>query len=159
MARPIRIEYPGAVYHVTARGKERRKTFRDDKGCKCFLDTLVEAIGQFGLRLHGFCLMPNHYLLLVETPEANPGRLPSGKKSGVWKFRSGSGWAENAGLISLRPLVTRMAVPSPIFSNVCPRTRQFDGASRRSKLSTRNARLASRVEPLLVVECSRSNPH
>jgi REP element-mobilizing transposase RayT len=67
MARPIRIEYPGAVYHVTARGNERRKIFHGDKDRQCFLDTLIEAVEQFGLRLHlhGFCLMPNHLHLLV----------------------------------------------------------------------------------------------
>jgi REP element-mobilizing transposase RayT len=74
MARPIRIEYPGAVYHVTARGNERRKIFRGDKDRQCFLDTLIEAVEQFGLRLHGFCLMPNHFHLLVETPQANLSR-------------------------------------------------------------------------------------
>jgi REP element-mobilizing transposase RayT len=74
MARPLRVEYPGAVYHVTARGNERRKTFRDDLDRQCFLETLVEAVEQFGLRLHGFCLMPNHYHLLVETPQANLSR-------------------------------------------------------------------------------------
>jgi REP element-mobilizing transposase RayT len=74
MARPIRVEFPGAVYHVTARGNERRKTFRDDADRRRFLAALEEAVGLHGLRLHGFCLMPNHYHLLVETPLGNLSR-------------------------------------------------------------------------------------
>ena len=74
MARPIRIEFPGAVYHVTARGNERRKTFRDDGDRRQFLATLEETIGLHDLRLHGFCLMPNHYHLIVETPLGNLSR-------------------------------------------------------------------------------------
>jgi len=74
MARPIRIEFPGAVYHVTARGNERRKTFRDDVDRRQFLATLEETIGLHDLRLHGFCLMPNHYHLIVETPLGNLSR-------------------------------------------------------------------------------------
>ena len=49
MARPIRIEYENAAYHVTARGNERRAIFRDDKDRTCFLQTLEEAAGRFGL--------------------------------------------------------------------------------------------------------------
>ena len=70
MSRPIRIEFPGAVYHVTARGNERRKTFRDDQDRRQFLAALEQAVEEHGLRVHGVCLMPNHYHLLVETPRA-----------------------------------------------------------------------------------------
>src|SRR4051794_23691884 len=56
MARPIRLEYPGAVYHVTARGNERRRTFRDDADRRQFIGTLAQAVEQQGLRLHGYCL-------------------------------------------------------------------------------------------------------
>jgi putative transposase len=71
MARPIRIEFAGAVYHVMARGNERRTIFLDDQDRQRFLDTLEEMIDQFGVRLHAYCLMANHYHLLVETPRAN----------------------------------------------------------------------------------------
>ena len=71
MARPIRIEFPGAVYHVMARGNERRAVFFDDQDRRRFLDTLAEMILQFGVRVHAYCLMPNHYHLIVETPRAN----------------------------------------------------------------------------------------
>jgi len=74
MARPLRVEFPGALYHVTARGNERRAIFRDDEDRHLFLATLEEAYDQYGLRIHGFCLMPNHYHLLVETPRANLSR-------------------------------------------------------------------------------------
>jgi putative transposase len=71
VARPIRIEFPGAVYHVMARGNERRAIFFDDPDRQRFLDTLAEMVEQFGVRLHAYCLMPNHYHLLLETPRAN----------------------------------------------------------------------------------------
>ena len=74
MARPLRVEFPGALYHVTARGNERRAVFRDDEDRQILLATLEEASAEYGLRIHGFCLMPNHYHLLVETPRANLSR-------------------------------------------------------------------------------------
>jgi len=74
MARPIRIEFAGAVYHVMARGNERRTIYVDDHDRRRFLETLAEMIEQFGLRVHAYCLMPNHYHLIVETPRANLSR-------------------------------------------------------------------------------------
>jgi putative transposase len=63
MARSLRVEYPRAVYHVTARGNERRRTFRDDVDRRQFMRTLAQAVEENGLRLHGHCLMPSHYQL------------------------------------------------------------------------------------------------
>ncbi len=74
MARPIRVEFAGAVYHVMARGNERREVFRDDPDRQRFLETLAEAVARFGLRLYAYCLMPNHYHLLLATPRANLSR-------------------------------------------------------------------------------------
>ena len=71
MARPIRVEYANAVYHVTARGNERKAIYRDDADRRRFLETIDEAVERFGLLIHCYCLMPNHYHLLVETPRAN----------------------------------------------------------------------------------------
>jgi REP element-mobilizing transposase RayT len=71
MARPIRVEFEDAVYHVTARGNERRATFRDDADRARFLETLEEACRRCDLVVHAYCLMPNHYHLLVQTPRAN----------------------------------------------------------------------------------------
>ncbi|HPA19731.1 MAG TPA: transposase [Verrucomicrobiae bacterium] len=74
MARPIRVEFEGALYHVTARGNERREIFRGDADREMFLRTLAEAIERFGLILRGWCLMPNHYHLILETPLGNLSR-------------------------------------------------------------------------------------
>lgn len=74
MARPIRVEFRGAVYHVMARGNERRDIFRDDRDRRRFLETLAEAVSQFGLQAYAYCLMPNHYHLLVGTPRGNLSR-------------------------------------------------------------------------------------
>ena len=71
MARPIRIEFAGAVYHVMARGNERRAIFVDDQDRQRFLETLADMVAQFGARVHAYCLMPNHYHLIVETPRGN----------------------------------------------------------------------------------------
>ena len=71
MARPIRVEFEGAVYHVMARGNERRAVFRDDNDRQRFLETLAEIVERFGVRVHAYCLMGNHYHLLVGTPRGN----------------------------------------------------------------------------------------
>ena len=74
MARPIRIEFAGAIYHVTARGNERRPVFRSDADRELFLATLGQAVALHGLRVHAYCLMVNHYHLLVETARGNLSR-------------------------------------------------------------------------------------
>lgn len=71
MARPLRIEHPGGWYHVTARGNERRAIFRDDRDRAHFLELLEIMVGRFGLLLHCFVLMDNHYHLIVELRRAN----------------------------------------------------------------------------------------
>jgi REP element-mobilizing transposase RayT len=74
MARPLRIEFPGAVYHVTGRGNQQRTTFEDDADRGLFLAVLARSVDRFDLTLHAYCLMGNHYHLLVETPSAGLGR-------------------------------------------------------------------------------------
>src|SRR4030042_6670680 len=69
MARPLRIEFPGAVYHVTSRGNERKAIFRDDQDRKMFLDALVEVARRYNWLCHAYCLMGNH--LLIDTPDGN----------------------------------------------------------------------------------------
>ena len=71
MARALRIEYPGAVYHVMARGNQGGAIFKDDKDRQRFLETLGESAEKTGLLIHAYVLMGNHYHLLVETPEGN----------------------------------------------------------------------------------------
>jgi putative transposase len=75
MARPQRIEYEGAVYHVTTRGNERRAIFLDDADRLRFLRVLGESVGSFDVRLYLFCLMPNHIHLVAETPRGNLSRF------------------------------------------------------------------------------------
>ena len=69
MSRPLRLEHPGALWHVTCRGNERRTIFRDDPDRRIFLGLLAEAVSLFAWRLHAYVLMGNHYHLLLETPE------------------------------------------------------------------------------------------
>jgi putative transposase len=74
MARPLRIEYPGAYYHVSTRGNERKAIFRDDRDRERLLELLGRAVEHFHLRLPGYVLMSNHYHLLVETPRGGLSR-------------------------------------------------------------------------------------
>jgi putative transposase len=75
MARAQRIEYEGALYHVTARGNDRRAIFQDDADREGFVQRLAESLELFEVRLYLFCLMGNHLHLVVETPRANLGRF------------------------------------------------------------------------------------
>lgn len=68
---PLRIEFPGALYNVTARGNARQDTFLDDEDRQQFLAVLARVVSYFHLLLHAYCLMDNHFHLLVETLEAN----------------------------------------------------------------------------------------
>ena len=74
MSRPLRIEYANAWYHVINRGRRRERVFDSKDDCCLFIDILHEAIELFALRVSAFCLMPNHYHLLVQTPDANLSR-------------------------------------------------------------------------------------
>lgn len=74
MARPLRIERPGAWYHVTARGNERRPIYVDDGDRRHFCELLGEAVESFELKLHAYVLMDNHFHLLLQTAEANLSR-------------------------------------------------------------------------------------
>ena len=71
MPRSLRLEFPGAFYHVMARGNRREKIFHDDDDRRFFLATLSEACAMTGWRVHAWVLMGNHYHLFIETPEAN----------------------------------------------------------------------------------------
>lgn len=74
MARPLRIEFPGAVYHVTSRGDAGADVFLDDEDRQAFLDVLAHAVERFGWLCHAYCLMDDHYHLLIETPQPNLSR-------------------------------------------------------------------------------------
>lgn len=71
MSRPLRIEYPGAFYHVTARGNEQKDVFKSRRDREQFLAYLESASERYGAVIHVYCLMGNHYHLLLETPTGN----------------------------------------------------------------------------------------
>ncbi len=74
MARPLRIAYEGAVYHITSRGNGGEIVFFEDGDRTGLLRLLKDVVSRFGWICHAYCLMPNHYHLLVETPDANLSR-------------------------------------------------------------------------------------
>ena len=71
MPRKLRLEYPGAIYHGMNRGDRREEIFRDEADRSLFLDTLGAACGKTGRQVLAYCLMPNRFHLVVETPQAN----------------------------------------------------------------------------------------
>src|SRR5215468_8175689 len=71
MARKLRLEYPGAIYYLMNRGDRRETIFKDDQDRLHFVKTLGEACAKTGWQVHALCLMPNHFHLVVETPQAN----------------------------------------------------------------------------------------
>jgi len=71
VARPLRIEYPGAFYHVTSRGNEQKDVFKSRRDREQFLSYLKSSTERYGAVIHAYCLMSNHYHLLLETPEGN----------------------------------------------------------------------------------------
>lgn len=71
MARPLRIEYAGALYHVTARGDRREDIYVDDEDRQVWLQILAQVSRRFNWRCHAWCQMSNHYHIVVETVEEN----------------------------------------------------------------------------------------
>ena len=71
MSRPLRIEYPDAFYHVTSRGNESRTVFQSTRDREKYLSYLESAHHRYGAIIHVYCLMGNHYHLLLETPRGN----------------------------------------------------------------------------------------
>ena len=74
MARPLRIEFAHALYHVTSRGNARQRIVTTDADRQAWLSVLGQVIGRFGWLCHAYCLMDNHYHLLIETPQPNVSR-------------------------------------------------------------------------------------
>jgi REP element-mobilizing transposase RayT len=75
MARPLRIAFPGAFYHITARGNERKAVFKSKRDREKFLEYLETATERYHAVIHAYCLMDNHYHLLLETPAGNLSRI------------------------------------------------------------------------------------
>jgi putative transposase len=74
MARPLRLEFAGALYHLTSRGNAQQDIFRDDADRRIFLRALADTVTHFGWLLYSYCLMGNHYHLVAETPSPNLSR-------------------------------------------------------------------------------------
>lgn len=74
MARPLRLEYPGACYHITSRGNAKQAIFRDDVDREAFLAIVASTVKRFGWEVYAYCLMGNHYHFLVVTPVPNLSR-------------------------------------------------------------------------------------
>jgi len=74
MSRPLRNELKNGFYHVMNRGRSRQRIFHNDNYYITFLNTLNEACQRFGMEVHAYCLMSNHYHLLLKTPEGNLSR-------------------------------------------------------------------------------------
>src|SRR5262249_39550774 len=74
MARPLRVEFEGALYHLTGRGNARQRIFADDKDGAKFVQLLSESLQRYDVALHGYVLMGNHYHLIAENRRANLGR-------------------------------------------------------------------------------------
>ena len=87
MARPLRIEYEGAVYHVTSRGNAKSDIYLDDADRELFFGVLEYVVDRFGWKCHAYCLMTNHYHLMIETPRPNLSRGMS-QLNGMFTQRS-----------------------------------------------------------------------
>jgi len=74
MVRPLRIEYPGAIYHVMSRGNAGDAIFKTRVDHEKFVECLAKAVEGYGIRIHTYCLIANHYHLLIEAPEPNLSR-------------------------------------------------------------------------------------
>ena len=71
MARPPRIAPPGGIFHITARGNRRQEIFADDRDRRRFLELLGTAVSRHAWLCHSYCLMPNHFHLMIQTPAAD----------------------------------------------------------------------------------------
>src|SRR5664280_2485361 len=133
MSRKLRLEYPGAMYHVMSRGDQRQDIFRDDDDREKFLSALGEACVKTEWQVQAYCLMRNHFHLVLETPPAQlgfrdevaPGRLPLNPPLtpvGKDDFRGGGEGQTGCGNLGLRDLsLTTCGRIVPILSGgVCP---------------------------------------
>lgn len=71
MARPLRIEFAGGLYHITSRGNRKEAIYLSDEDREKFLSVLANSCAKYNWLCHSYCLMTNHYHLLIETPRSN----------------------------------------------------------------------------------------
>ena len=83
MSRPLRIEYPGAYYHIMNRGLAYQDVFTDRSDRQTFLSLLAECHEMWGIRVLVYCFFDNHYHLLIQTPEANLSRACLGSRLAI----------------------------------------------------------------------------
>lgn len=167
MARPLRIEFPGALYHVTSRGNAREPIFLEDPDRQLFLDTMGVVVERHRWQCHAYCLMTNHYHLLVETPEANlsqgmrqlnglytqrfnrrhdrVGHVLQGRFKGILVERE-------AHLLEL----ARYVVLNPVRAGMVPAPEDYPWSSLRATLGLTHAPAWLTLEPLLAPFGSRT---
>lgn len=136
MPRSLRIEFPGAFYHVMARGNRRETIFHDDDDRRFFFATLSEACAMTGWRVHAWVLMGNHYHLFIETPEQVAGLvgkdLPGLKGSDPRKLALAELlWKRTT--VSQEWIAEKLSMRSA--ANVSQHLRRLDRVKTRSKLS------------------------
>ncbi len=87
MARPLRIEFSGALYHITSRGDRREAIYEDDQDREAFLDVLAEVVERYNWICHAFCLMTSHYL--SSRDRNGGGQLVAGNATVEWRIHPG----------------------------------------------------------------------
>lgn len=110
IARPLRIEFAGALYHLAARGNAQQDIFPDNEDRRLFLAVLKRGVSRSYLPLHGCCLMDNHYHLVLETPKSNVSkavRRSSGAGEPTQRARTGVPHHQPPGAIGATPLARR----------------------------------------------------
>ena len=75
MSRPLRVQFPGAIYHVMARGNNKQDIFLREEDAELFLEIVAQAVTRYGIVIHAYCLMINHFHFLIETPQGNISEL------------------------------------------------------------------------------------
>ena len=85
MARPLRIEFPGAVYHVATRGSRREDIFVDDEDRQALLEVVAQALSRFDAQALAYCLMGNHYHFVLHTRQANLSLLMGATRCARWE--------------------------------------------------------------------------
>jgi len=140
MARPLRPDFAGAIHHVTDRGNRRQEISRDPPDYRCLLYLVAQAVKRFKWLVHEYCLMPNHYHFVIETPEAGLSRgmqLINGRYAQLFNHRGGldghlfqgrfkSFLVESAGH---RLWLTRYIARNPVEAGLCADPREWRWSS------------------------------
>lgn len=143
VARPLRLEFAGALYHVTARGNARQTIYRDDVDRRRFLAALAHAVDRYGWLVHAYCLMDNHYHLLIETPKPT---LARGMRHLNGTYTQAFNWRHQhvghlfqgrytAILVQREPYLLelcRYVVLNPVRARACQRPEQWRWSSYRA---------------------------